>query len=381
MAHDTRLVEEFRIWDLPTRLFHWLLVGAVAFLLFTGLLAPENWLSWHRYAGYLVAVLIVLRIVWWVYGSGYSRLATLLRNILRLPSFLPALLKLNPPHFAGHNPAGSVMILALMATLAALVATGFLMEGGEEKLGVLAGVTGFATGAAAHELHAWLAYGLMAMIVLHIGGVAFETWVQKTPLVRGMITGKLPLPGDAIGFDSIKPQARAALTAIIALAIFAAAAGYVLLQLPPLGVKVVKVSAVYEAECSACHLAFHPTLLPAASWALIMRGLDDHFGDVASLPDTKTAEIAGFLAANAAETSDTEAANRFRAVAADEPLRITATPFWVRRHSSISAATFAGPLIRSKSNCAACHSDAATGRFDDSAILSMPFSNKSGAQP
>jgi cytochrome b len=374
MAQTVHQVEYFRIWDLPTRIFHWLLVAAVGFLLFTGLLAPENWLDLHRYAGYAVATLIALRMVWWVYGTGYSRLSTLLRNASQLRSFLPALWRLKPPHYAGHNPAGSVMILALVVSLIILVISGFLVEGGEEKLGPLAGVTWFSTGALAHIVHEWLAYALVAMIIFHIAGVAFETWVQKVPLVRGMVTGQLPLPANAIGFDSIRPQARAAMTAVVALSMFAAAAGYVLLRLPPLGVKVVAANASYDKECSACHAAFHPSLLPKASWLTIMQGLDEHFGEDASLPDEKVAAISEFLAVNAAETSDTEAAHQFRTVSAENQLRITGTPYWTRKHSGISAAVFASPAVRSKSNCAACHSDAASGRFDDSAIRTVPLS-------
>jgi cytochrome b len=374
MAQTAQQVENFRIWDLPTRIFHWLLVAAVGFLLFTGLLAPENWLDLHRYAGYSVAALLALRMIWWIYGTGYSRLSTLLRNASHLPSFLPALLRLKPPHYAGHNPAGSIMILALLVALLVLVISGFLVEGGEEKLGPLAGVTWFSTGALAHVVHEWLAYALIAMIILHIAGVVFETWVQKVPLVRGMITGQLPLPANAIGIDSLRPQAHTAMIAVVALAMFAAAAGYVLLRLPPLGVKVVAANVAYDKECSACHAAFHPSLLPKASWLAIMQGLDDHFGEDASLPDDKVAAISEFLAANAAETTDTEVANRFRDVSAEAPLFITKTPFWQRTHSGISEAMFSGAVVKSKSNCAACHSDAASGRFDDSAIRTVPIS-------
>jgi hypothetical protein len=162
--------------------------------------------------------------------------------------------------------------------------------------------------------------------------------------------------------------------AVVALAMFAAAAGYVLLRLPPLGVKVVAANVAYDKECSACHAAFHPSLLPKASWLAIMQGLDDHFGEDASLPDDKVAAISEFLAANAAETTDTEVANRFRDVSTEAPLFITKTPFWQRTHSGISEAMFSGAVVKSKSNCAACHSDAASGRFDDSAIRTVPIS-------
>ncbi len=372
MAKPETLTQYYRIWDIPTRIFHWLLVVCVLCLLLTGLLTPEAWPKVHLIAGYFVAALTGLRLVWWVYGTGYSRLSTLLRNASQLGSFMPALLRLRPPHYAGHNPAGSLMILVLVSVLVALIVTGFLVEGGEEKHGLLAGVTWFSGGVIAHQLHEWLAYAFIALILVHVAGVAFETWVQRVPLVRAMFTGRLPLPAEAIGFDSIKPQIRSALIAIFALSIFASLAGMALLRLPPLGVKVVAMNALYDKECSACHAVFHSTLLPKASWATIMQGLDDHFGEDASLPSGKAAAIARFLVANAAETSDTEAANRFRTVSPQSPLYITRTPFWLWKHSGISDTIFASTQVKSKSNCLACHADAASGRFDDSAILAVP---------
>jgi hypothetical protein len=96
--------------------------------------------------------------------------------------------------------------------------------------------------------------------------------------------------------------------------------------------------------------------------------LADHFGEDASLDSATRDRIGGWLAANAAERWDTEAANNFRHVSADEPLRITATNYWKRRHGDIPDTVFASRPVGSKVNCIACHRDARSGRFDDQSI-------------
>ena len=81
-----------------------------------------------------------------------------------------------------------------------------------------------------------------------------------------------------------------------------------------------------------------------------------------------TRSLAVWLVSNAAETFDTESANRFRVVAPDDPYRITSTPYWVRKHAGIPPDVFARKSVGGKVNCHACHRDAESGRYDDQAI-------------
>jgi hypothetical protein len=125
---------------------------------------------------------------------------------------------------------------------------------------------------------------------------------------------------------------------------------------------------MYQQECGACHYALHPSLLPASSWAGLMTSLGEHFGEDASLDGPTTRSLTAWLVDNAAETFDTESANRFRAVAMDDPYRVSSTPYWVSKHASIPPEVFWRQSIQSKVNCHACHRDAESGRFDDQAI-------------
>jgi len=120
-------------------------------------------------------------------------------------------------------------------------------------------------------------------------------------------------------------------------------------------------NAAWQTECSACHMAFPPILLPGRSWTQIMTTLDDHFGENAMLDEPTRGEIEAFLVANAGDAGG----RTFRGVAADQtPLRITELDWFVRQHSrEVSPAM--KERAGSMSNCTACHRGAAMGMFGD----------------
>jgi hypothetical protein len=109
--------------------------------------------------------------------------------------------------------------------------------------------------------------------------------------------------------------------------------------------------------------------LPRESWRRLMGSLDDHFGENAALPDQTARSVADYLDRNAAEVFDTKAATLFRKVSAEEPLRITAIPAWRAIHASVADAAFAAGTVGGRGACAACHLDAAAGRFYPSSIV------------
>ena len=368
LGRGENLARSVLVWDLPTRLFHWLLAAAVAIGLATGFLGPEAWLGVHMTAGYVVLGLLSFRVIWGFFGSEYSRLASFAYPARRVIEHLRGLMLLRPPHYLGHNPSGAVMIFALFAVLAALVVTGLIELAGEEKQGPLAGLVGYALGNDAKPVHRVLASILLAMIALHLAGVLVGTWLLKEPLIRAMITGCKPTPADA---PLPRPRPARPLTAALWLVLTAssAAAGIALLsRLPPVGIPALPANEAMLTECGDCHHPFHPSLLPRASWARLMATLDNHFGEDASLPADKRDEIAAYLERYAAEAWDTEAARRFALVAPADPLRITATPYWRHKHARLDPALFAAKPVMARSNCIACHSDADRGRFDDQAI-------------
>ena len=359
---------KIQVWDLPTRLFHWVLVALVCVSAMVGYYAPEWWLGSHVLSGYGIAILIVLRLVWAVFGSEYSRVSNFAYSPSEVVRHLRGVLRLRPPHYVGHNPTGSMMIFALVIVLIAIVATGLLSLGGQEKQGPLAGLTSYAAGDAANVVHGYLVDALMIMVAGHVSGVIAESLMDRENLVRAMIEGTKRLPANG---EPPAPRPARVLAATLTIGAVVVVAGVALAardRLPPTGVLALPVHEAFRSECGDCHQVYHPSLLPAASWRGMMRTLDDHFGEDASIDEETARSIESHLAAYASEAWDTEAANRFRTVSAEAPWQISATPDWVRTHADISRDVFARKGIDTKGNCAACHRDAETGRYEDRMI-------------
>jgi hypothetical protein len=111
----------------------------------------------------------------------------------------------------------------------------------------------------------------------------------------------------------------------------------------------------WKTECGACHMPYPAGFLPARSWQAITADLSKHFGEDASLDAATTQAIADYLVANAADSTHGNPRMLRGLAAGDVPLRITATPWWTRRHGEIPASAFAKPAVKTKSNCLACH--------------------------
>jgi hypothetical protein len=161
---------------------------------------------------------------------------------------------------------------------------------------------------------------------------------------------------------------RVAAWTIAALALIFIPAGYHLSRLPVPGVPNGSLDPAYAKECGSCHFAYPPSLAGAATWTAVMAGLGDHFDENASLDAETTARLTDWLLANSGEHWDTHAANAFRVANPADPQRITATSSWVRIHRELPTAVFKAKTVGAKGACAACHGDAASGRFDPQQI-------------
>jgi len=113
----------------------------------------------------------------------------------------------------------------------------------------------------------------------------------------------------------------------------------------------------YTQECAACHTAYPPGMLPARSWQRIMSGLDKHYGTDAALDATTVQQLDNWLRAHA---------GTYKRVAEDPPeSRITRSAWFERKHRKITPEIWKLPSVKSAANCAACHSGADQGQFDD----------------
>ena len=200
-----------RVWDLPLRLFHWLLVAAVA-VAFVSAEEDSILRGWHVTAGWIAALLIGFRLVWGFIGGEHARFASFVRPS-RLRAHLATLVAGRPEASLGHNPLGAIATLVLLITVAAVVATGTMLIGGGGE-----------------DLHEGLANALLALIGLHVAGVLMMSVLSRENLVRAMVTGKKPRTRHPGAADA-QPAPGLALP-VAALAI--AGGGYGILQVDPL---------------------------------------------------------------------------------------------------------------------------------------------------
>lgn len=128
-------------------------------------------------------------------------------------------------------------------------------------------------------------------------------------------------------------------------------------------------NAKFKAECTSCHMAYVPGLLPERSWTKMMGSLDKHFGEDASLDEKTRKEILDFLVKNSSDHTYSRRGSKILAtIGPDTPLRISETKYFIRKHDEISDSVFKRKAIGSKSNCLACHSGAESGNFEEHGV-------------
>ena len=173
------------VWDVPTRLFHWTLVGAFVLAYLTS--ESERWQLWHITAGYVFGFLLLFRVVWGVIGTRYARFSDFVSGPRAVRRYLGTLLTRHPAHYIGHNPAGAWAILAILG------------------LGALTVLTGWASfndyGDWIGELHEAIVNLLLLVVIMHVAGVVVSSLLHRENLVRAMVNGrKMGLPTDAIRY-------------------------------------------------------------------------------------------------------------------------------------------------------------------------------------
>ena len=173
------------VWDLPLRLFHWLLAASFTGAFLTA--ESERWRDVHVMLGYTVLVLLVFRVMWGFVGTRHARFASFAYGPSRVASYLRSLATRVPDHYTGHNPAGSWAIYALLASAVAVGGTGLAVynESGGKWV---------------EHLHEFVANAMLAVVALHVIGVIGGSLLHRENLPRSMITGyKMGPVKDAAG--------------------------------------------------------------------------------------------------------------------------------------------------------------------------------------
>ena len=166
--------DRIKVWDLPTRLFHWSLAATFAGAWLTA--DSERWIDVHTTLGYAFAGLIAFRLVWGFIGTRYARFTSFVRGPKAVKRYLWSIVIFRPEHHVGHNPAGGWAVLGLLGLGAVTALTGYLNfnDYGGHWL---------------EELHEGAASAMLALVFVHIGAVLLSSIIHGENLVRAMLSG------------------------------------------------------------------------------------------------------------------------------------------------------------------------------------------------
>jgi cytochrome b len=183
------------VWDLPTRLFHWLLVILVAASFTTGVIGG-NAMVYHEWSGFAILILLVFRITWGFVGSRKSRFSDFVKGPAAVWRYATALFRGDPERYLGHNPMGGWSVLALLLALLIQVATGLfanddIITEGPLYLWVSKPVSDWLT-----RVHRLNRFVVVMLVATHVSAVLFYLWGKRENLIKPMITGTKHWSGD-----------------------------------------------------------------------------------------------------------------------------------------------------------------------------------------
>lgn len=205
-------MKTIRVWDLPTRLFHWALVVIIAGAFITQYLGGAA-MDWHFRFGYAALALVLFRILWGLVGPRYARFASFLRSPATIVAYLRGRADgPNTGHRSGHNPLGGLSVLAMLAVILLQAGSGLFANDDIASEGPLAHFIDKDLSDQLSWLHAQvtskLIYGLIA---LHLLAIAYHRVLKKRDLFTPMITGDQVVEGDALPANDGVPVRTAAL--------------------------------------------------------------------------------------------------------------------------------------------------------------------------
>jgi cytochrome b len=186
-AHPHRI----RVWDLPTRLFHWLLVIFVVVSFTTGMVGG-NWMSYHLKSGFIIFALLLFRLIWGFWGGRYSRFVSFVRGPAAVIRYAKTLFRNDPPKSLGHNPMGGWSVMAMLAALAVQVGTGLFANDDIATQGPLYGWVGKVTSDWLTGVHVFNKGVILFLVALHFSAVLFYLLIKHDNLIVPMVTGLRP---------------------------------------------------------------------------------------------------------------------------------------------------------------------------------------------
>jgi cytochrome b len=212
------MANNVRVWDLPTRLFHWALAGCVVALVTTGYIGA-GLMDWHARLGYAVLALLLFRMIWGFVGGRWSRFVSFFYSPRSVIAYLRG--QAHPDHLVGHNPLGAGSVFAMLLLLLVQVGTGLVSDDEISFTGPLNRFVETSKGLAATWYHKqigqWVVIGL---VVLHVAAILFYLWKKRDNLIWAMLKGDKQVTHAA---PSSRDDALTRLAALVLLCLCAAA--------------------------------------------------------------------------------------------------------------------------------------------------------------
>jgi cytochrome b len=174
------------VWDRFVRLFHWSLVAGFAIGYFT----ESDLLNLHVWAGYLVDLLIVARVLWGFVDPSHTRFSYFIYDPTTTVRYVRDLVRFRGQRYLGHSPGGGAVVVLLLMFVAAIVVTGLVVYGGDQQAGPLAGMFSKETGEAMEGVHELIANITLALVLVHVSAVILASFVHHENLARAMVTGR-----------------------------------------------------------------------------------------------------------------------------------------------------------------------------------------------
>ena len=195
-----------KVWDLPVRVFHWSLVLGVVAAFISGEIGASEI---HAWVGYALCVLLVARVYWGFRGNEYARFRSFIFSYGETMAYVRSMASGHPKPYLGHNPAGALMVFALLGLLTLLFVTGLVTQAVidfEGPLLFLANLVSDETSYAFRHLHEFLPIVGLVLVSLHILGVVAGSIQHNENLVRAMLTGKKKSDSPTISIKNVNEE-------------------------------------------------------------------------------------------------------------------------------------------------------------------------------
>lgn len=185
-----------KVWDIPVRVFHWLMVLLFIAAYITNTLGP-TYFHYHVWCGYALILLVCFRILWGFIGTYHARFSHFLRNPIHTLKYALDSLKGKEKHYTGHNPLGAIMVVILLGGTLLQGITGLFANDEILNVGPLYAYVTDALSLKLTAIHQQAFYWIVGAIILHVLAVLVHQFIKRDKIIQAMFTGKKTPASDA----------------------------------------------------------------------------------------------------------------------------------------------------------------------------------------